>query len=381
MTLNKFIFSSKHSHTLVRHLAFWIVYCSYFYLQSLPPRSFSEFLIGKTYFIALMNLCAFAPVFIAVTYFFVDYLLPNTIMKKRYFLFICGFLFAYTIGTAINYFTAEWFLIITGYFPNTFEHRLEMSNYNTRWGMIIATIALGIKLSKNWYVQQKENLEIVRRKLRTNMASEKARIHPELLLHSLDTICSHIRSGSNKAPSLILDLSEILSYSLYESDSKLVPLEKELTELQKLISLEKQNKKGLVDIDMKILGDPFGKLIVPMILIKTFEESIAMLQINRPVHCQLNSEIIVSDNQLSSDIVLTGLQENSSTTQKWSSLIENTRSRLNEFYTEKNYQVKLTSAECGNTTQLMIRLVVDLILIETNVGSRSQLIASDHDLE
>jgi len=230
-------------------------------------------------------------------------------------------------------------------------------------------------------VQQKENLEIVRRKLRTNMASEKARIHPELLLHSLDTICSHIRSGSNKAPSLILDLSEILSYSLYESDSKLVPLEKELTELQKLISLEKQNKKGLVDIDMKILGDPFGKLIVPMILIKTFEESIAMLQINRPVHCQLNSEIIVSDNQLSLDIVLTGLQENSSTTQKWSSLIENTRSRLNEFYTEKNYQVKLTSAECGNTTQLMIRLVVDLILIETNVGSRSQLIASDHDLE
>jgi hypothetical protein len=137
-------------------------------------------------------------VFIAATYFFIYYLLPKTIQKKKYLLFIAGFLLTYIIGTAINYFTAQQFLIITQFFPDTFQHRIEMSNVNTRWGMIIATIALGIKLSKNWYIQQKENLEIVKNKLKMEMQSEKARIHPELLLRSLDNIYDNIQSGSIK---------------------------------------------------------------------------------------------------------------------------------------------------------------------------------------
>lgn len=378
MTLNKLILSSKPSHRFIRHLVFWVVYCSYFYLQSLPPRSFAEFFISRTYFIALLNLCAFTPVFVAITYFSLNYLLPNTILKKKYLLFIAGFFFSYMAGTAINYFTAEWFLIITGFFPNTFTHRLEMSNYNTRWGMVIATIALGIKFSKNWYLQQKENLEIVKRKLRIKMESEKARIHPELLLRSLATICSDIDSGSDKAPSLILHLSDVLSYSLYESDSKLVPLERELTELQNLILLEKQNRGNVVEIDMKASGDTFGKLIVPMIIVKMVEESIAIVEIDGPERCHLNAEIIVSNKQLYLYMVFAGVKENNSTTEKWKSLITNARNRLNEFYTETNYQIKLLSTACGDSNQQMIQLAVNLI--EKNVGSKSKLIGAEHDL-
>jgi len=290
-----------------------------------------------------MNLCAFAPVFIAETYFFIYYLLPNTVVKKKYLLFLIGFLLTYIMGIVINYFTAERFLAITQFFPNTFQHRIEMSNYNTRWGMIIATLGLGIKLTKGWYLQQKENLEILKRKARTEMQSEKARIHPELLLRSLDTIYNDIQSGYNKAPMLILNLSEILSYSLYENENDMVLLKDELLQLQNLVILE-QEKKTAINIEMQIKGNT-DKYIAPMLLVKTMEQIISHLYKAKIFSCSLQLQLVMEDDILLSTFMLLGETENALQDISWPLFITNIQNRLSNYYDSADFNVELKQHE------------------------------------
>ena len=356
VTAYEFIFSEKKTYRIARHLVFWLAYCIYFYLQSIPPRKFDEFFLRRTYFTALMNLYAFAPVFIGVTYFFIYYLLPNTIAKKKYLLFIAGFLLTYLIGTGINYFTAEWFLIVTEFFPNTFHHRIEMSNLNTRWGMIIATIALGLKLSKNWHMQQKENLEIVKNKLKMEMQSEKARIHPELLLRSLDNIYDNIQSGFDKAPSLILNLSEVLSYSLYENENVMVLLKNELMQLQHLIALEQEKKEGCLYIEMQEKGDMMNKYVAPMVLVKMLEQVITHLYSAGIFSCFVKLNLVAENNMLYSTFSFRHEDENGLLNINWESFITNTRNRLTAYYAPSDFTIKLVK----NRNEIIMKLQLKL---------------------
>ena len=154
------ILSNKPPHRFVRHLVFWVVYCTYFYVQSLAPRTFAEFQNRDTYYFAWLNLCCFGPVFIFAVYFSIYYLLPKILARKKYAFFLLGFLLLYVAGTFVNYFMAGIFLSHVHYstpLENNFQHRMQFGSYNTRWGMVIAIIAIGIKLTKTWYLQQKEN--------------------------------------------------------------------------------------------------------------------------------------------------------------------------------------------------------------------------------
>jgi len=303
-----------------------------------------------------MNLCAFTPVFIAITYFFIYYLLPKTIMKRKYLLFITGFLLAYIIGTAINYFTAEMFLITTDFFSNTFQHRIEMSNYNTRWGMIIATLALGIKLTKNWYLQQQENLEIIRRKSKTEMQSEKARIHPELLMRSLETIYENIQLNNDMAPTLILNLSELLSYSLYENENVMVLLKTELLQLQNLVLLEQEKKGSAVCITMQIKGDAADNYIAPMVIVKTLEQIITLLYNAEIYSCFLQLNLTAENDMLFSTWSLENEDENAFAKIDWELFLANTQSRLNSYSAPQEFSVKLKEYQNEIVVKLQLNL-------------------------
>jgi two-component system LytT family sensor kinase len=359
LTLHQFIFSNKAVHRISRHAAFWVVYCTYFYLQSLAPSKYDEFFISDTYYFAFLNLCCFAPVFISAVYFFIYFLLPKTLQKKKYALFVFGFLMVYSVGTLINYFMAGIFLNSVHYsvpVESNFQHRLEFGNYNTRWGMIIAIIALGIKLSKDWYLQQKGNLEILRKKIRTEMQLQKARIHPELLFRSLDAIYANIQSGFVNSTSMILNLSDLLSYSLYESETELVLLEKELLELHNLISLEQQNKNSFIEIQVQKEGETANKYIAPMVIVKLLEESITLLYKAGILSCLVSLQITVVNYLLSLKLSFIDLDENSSSIVKWPLLINNTQNRLSEYYSTTDYQIELVKEKKETIISLNLRL-------------------------
>jgi hypothetical protein len=354
MSIDTFIFSNERKDRLRRHLLFWLAYCSYFYIQSIPPKSFPEFFIGKTYFIALMNLVCFAPVFIGAVYVFIYYLLPRTLQRKKYWPFIFAFLLVYVLGSAINYFMAALFLHWTSYFPLTLEHRMEMGNFNTRWGMVIATVALGIKLSKNFYLQQKENLELLKRKTQSEMQLEKARIHPEMLLRSLNSIYT---GEATKAPSMILGLSELLSYSLYEIESQWVPLKKELLELKHLLSLEDSNDDSVINYTFQVKGMVSEQLIVPMTIVKLVEQALTLLYKWDCHTAFLNIGIEIKKEMLFLKLSVVFNSCIGHDMSEWHSFINCAKHRMNNYYKGEDFQIATKEFASEYSLTLDLRLV------------------------
>ena len=233
--------------------------------------------------------------------------------------------------------------------------------------MIIATVALGIKASKEWYLQQKENQLILRQQIRSKMQLHKARIHPELLFRSLDSIEQNVESDSVNTTSMILNLSDLLSYSLYESEMELVPLEKELLELQHLIALEQIIQENTIEMDLKTDGHISDKYITPMVIIKLLEDSIILLQGSQTSSCNLSVHIRVTELHLSCTLSFANMPEAASSVIKWPLLIRNTKTRISEMYSPGNFGIELIQEEKITTISLK------LLLSNTSEGSNAVL--------
>jgi len=269
-------------------------------MQSLAPRHFTEFRNSETYYFAFLNLCCFAPVFIFAVYYSIYYLLPKTLARKRYAWFLFDLLLLYAAGMAVNYFMAGLFLRHVHYStPVTvnFEHQMEFGAYNTRWGMVIAIIALGIKLTKSWYLQLNENLEMLKKQNRAELQLQKSRLHSAFLLRSLHTIYTHIQERSGKAPALIIALSDLLSYSLYETGKQPVPLERELEQLKNFIGIEQVGTD--VELDIQTTDSVQTLYITPLTLIKLLEDIIASARTREPEIWLKDVRIIEANNDFS----------------------------------------------------------------------------------
>lgn len=102
----------------------------------------------------------------------------------------------------------------------------------------LSIVALGIKFTKHWYLQQKQNRLLARQKITNQLKLLKLRIQPEFLFESLQSLYYKIASDKNQASEILLKLSELLSYMLYESNDDFVPVQRELFIIQEFITLE-----------------------------------------------------------------------------------------------------------------------------------------------
>ncbi len=100
-------------------------------------------------------------------------------------------------------------------------------------------LVLGFKIVKGWIEQQKENKKLIKTKDIQRIATAKTRIYPRFLFQSLNCINARMTSGLDDSPEIILRLSDLLSYLLYESSEESVPLEKELDMVANLLHIEK----------------------------------------------------------------------------------------------------------------------------------------------
>jgi len=110
-------------------------------------------------------------------------------------------------------------------------------------GLIYISMSLLLHLAKGWFKQQESIAQLARLK-EDKTASElqalRARINPHFLFNSLNTIYGETLKKSDKAPKLILELSDLLRYVVDHTDEEQVLLSQELTYIQKFIHLQQE---------------------------------------------------------------------------------------------------------------------------------------------
>jgi LytS/YehU family sensor histidine kinase len=118
---------------------------------------------------------------------------------------------------------------------------------------VIAAIA--IKLVKYWWWKQKETERLEKEKIAVELKLLKAQIHPDVLFSSLESIYQFAQHNPPRASELLLKLSDLLSYILYESDQSEVPLEKELKMIKDYMALQKIRMSNQLEVSMAVKGD------------------------------------------------------------------------------------------------------------------------------
>jgi two-component system LytT family sensor kinase len=277
MTIKEFIFSDEKKIQFERHLIFWVVLCVGFYIQSIVP-------IPDKYISALWSVCFYFPGCIISVYTCLLYLFPRFVDKKMYASFVAGIVLLSLLFFIINYFLTMLF------FKMTIDRPMSVLSFTTYFGIAIintshvvsiSLIAIGIKFSKNWYLRQKENMQLIEQKIINDARLQKAAIYPSFINHSLENLYHKMTARSPDAASTLLNLSETLSYILYDSDEERVSVEKELCAIQNLLTIEKDDSDISFESGALINENKAYIFIYPLILFSFVHNTINFYRCER----------------------------------------------------------------------------------------------------
>jgi two-component system, LytTR family, sensor kinase len=137
----------------------------------------------------------------------------------------------------------------------------------------LAGFSTSVKVSKDWIQNQQLMKEKEKLWLETELNFLKTQIHPHFFFNTLNNLYSLTLKKSDLAPEIVLKLSALMSYMLYESNTAKVSLNKEITYLQNYLDLEKLRFGQRLSVPFEIEGQIEDVSIPPMMLILFVENS------------------------------------------------------------------------------------------------------------
>ena len=130
-----------------------------------------------------------------------------------------------------------------------------------------------IKFFKLFTIKQRDWMQVQQERITAELQLLKAQVHPEFLFNTLNNIYSFSMNSSPKTPGLILKLSSLLSYMLYDCKAEEVRLEKEIEIMKNYIDLEKEWYDNTVEISWSVEGDIKDKFITPLLMLPFLENA------------------------------------------------------------------------------------------------------------
>jgi two-component system, LytTR family, sensor histidine kinase AlgZ len=252
----------------------------------------------------LLASLAWLPVYMLYCYPFIYWVLPRLLLKGRYVQFgIMVLLWAFA-GWFVNYYFRLHIWI-------PLQEMWRFSNINRnpgQQGNFFALIAVWsftttIVLFKHWLKKQQEWMLAEKEKVTAELQLLKAQVHPHFLFNTLNNIYSFSLENSPKTPQLILKLSSLLNYILYDCKTDEVLLEKEISVMRDYIGLEKERYGNKLEISINVEGDIQDKFIAPLLLLPFLENAFkhgTSEQLEKP---WLSMDISVKENILRCKIV------------------------------------------------------------------------------
>lgn len=363
MTLHDFIFSPARPHRLKRHIAFWAVYSTYYYFQSISPDCIKGLLPTDVFRYAFNSAYCFLPACFFCVYVSLWILFP-ILQKKRYVAFVTGFLGLLCCAVLMNYFFSVLFLKVSSH-SNTdhiiFMRKFALGFLNSQNAMIAACLALGIRLAGNWYLQKRENLVLQSRKTKIALGVMKMKIQPNYFFHSLTDIQDHIKDNVPDSAAMIVDFSDLLSYWLYDGDEERVSLEYELSILHKFILFEKARQGGNLPVEWYVDGETHDKYIVPMILFPFVQSACEAACQETAGNANIIFRLTISEQRLSLNIIMNSMGDGNNFDCSQREMIQSSIKKLKLYYPE-DYQVDVSEGRDWQIIFLSMPLISDLVM-------------------
>jgi sensor histidine kinase YesM len=323
---------------LIIHLVLW----------SLVLLFFTQFLKFQTEdFNKIINFSLLLmPVTIGTTYTAIYYLIPKHLLRKRYFFF-------FLYGTYLMIISA-YLITLSIYGGLIFFHNLKADEmlpiskslilvFVGVYTIVFIASVFSLERQNQQTITQNKELknQLLERELKLNaqkLDSLKMQIHPHFVFNTLNTIYGFSLQKSNHAPDMILKLSNLLDYLLYQVNDPLVELKQEVAHIQDYIELEKLRFQDVLKLDFSIEGNDESIKIAPMLMLPFVENAFkhgnvknGLLEIK--IHLEIKEEWLHFS-------IYNSIDKNLGKNNKTGIGLENIKSRLALLY-EDNYDLKI----------------------------------------
>ncbi|MFM2267330.1 MAG: hypothetical protein RL757_771 [Bacteroidota bacterium] len=240
------IFLTHRRWAWLRHLLLWAMIFSDYGLFNIEANIYyaakvnvdvTAFYIGK-----LIN-ALFA---IAVIYFNIFVLIPRYLQKNE---FLKYFIICICLGGLffiLNYVTQQIWVL---YFGKNAKDAVPLTLINIVEGIVYPMMFLGAttgyRVFKEWIADQKRLVTLEKEKMQTELTQLKNQVNPHFLFNTLNNLHVLIQTKPQKAVDIVLGLSDVMRYQIYDSQHDNVLLKKDIDVLRQYLELEKIRRDDL----------------------------------------------------------------------------------------------------------------------------------------
>ncbi len=333
------------------HLVFWVAVWFFFvYFFSYNSNNanyvtwFSSFLL---------------PITMITTYFVVYFLIPKYLLTKKYKNFIL-----YSIYTLVF---SAYFIIMATFVSFVFLSDMEfkkMPPMSRNYIFILILVYLVvfivsfISLLSHNFKTIAENKELQNKILETQLEIKsqelnylKKQIHPHFLFNTLNTIYGFAIKQSKNTPDIILKLSNLLDYILYQVDKPKVNLKEEVLHIKEYIDLEKIRFQDTLKVTFTTNDIDPNKQIAPMLLIPFVENAFKHGSLTDGF-LKIDMEVYLDGDKLQFQIKNTFLNDDIQSNKEGIGLV-NIKKRLNLLY-KNNHQLQIDNDDNWFKVNLII---------------------------
>ncbi|CAL2103496.1 Histidine kinase [Tenacibaculum sp. 190130A14a] len=161
--------------------------------------------------------------------------------------------------------------------------------------LIILYYGTLLVLGGSWALTEiKHVLNLRNEKLKNELKYLKAQVSPHFFFNMLNNLYGSIDKDASKAKKIVLELSEMMRYSIYKGESDYVSLKEEVNFIENFISLQRLRYYKELKIDFKVEVEDESLQLMPLLFINlvenAFKHGVENLRENAYVYIKLQAK-------------------------------------------------------------------------------------------
>jgi len=261
------------------HILFWATYLSQDTLLAFlwDAAKFNELTVGTRILVSFKLCVSVVLPKILFTYLVLYYLLDRVLKQKGMLITTIFYGFIAVVSTLLMVRAIEVYFV----YPVLFEGNLKSPAYFSPFGFLFALIDLGfvsgaaiaIRQVRLQLVAKEREKILIKDKLEAELKFLKNQTNPHFLFNTLNNIYALARKKSDSTADVVMKLSKILRFMLYESGKKFITIGEEAKLLEDYIDLEKIRYNEKLNIIFNKDIDDNSQEVSPLLLLPFVENA------------------------------------------------------------------------------------------------------------
>lgn len=194
-------------------------------------------------------------------------LIPYLLYRRRSILF-------YALNLAMITGANTWIFSPHAEIPEEWRSGFYMAAFGAFFlDVLVLGCAVGMRYVVRWSDMQMALKEERQKNAEAELAWLKNQLNPHFLFNTLNNISSLVQIDADIAQESIGQLSDLLRYTLYESNHELAPVEGEIDFMNNYIELMKLRCNELATIEVDLRVPPKPMRVVPLLFISLIENA------------------------------------------------------------------------------------------------------------